>query len=542
MFLTGSNRLYCAIALLISVVGLVSANFQGQSTCGLNVHRASGMVLWCETQGIAIISTNLTVYVAPMNDTANRVAIYNVQISTMIFASTNLGVHLDHSGQFMLVEANYTFQMMPMPTSVPNGLKIMTGNIAHNAKNLTTVYVSATEGISDQIWTNGVFIFSTAYNSAVSFKAFVPSDNGFSFVEVFSNATASATAVKTWTMDGTSRLCLSVTEEQSYNIVCRGLKNNSEALVIHTSDSSSVTFTVLVSDNNGRIFWGEVNGTASWRVWAANSDKSDTPIVIDRTTAKTFVMGTVKLGYDSFNKLVYWTESIPIVPNPVSTQDVTFAVYGWDGKSNTTLVYFTADNQTQSADKICAYNGQMMITSSDALNLFMLGTNTTRHLYHTAPSTSTPASVLLFTHVFQQSSTFQLLCDEQSGWAVAAYKDVLGQIGSAVSAIRIDNTTSFDIQLSANVNITLGTSTSLTDGIVAFTLEDTVLGVYDLVFYTLPSVADSVTAPSDGQQGPSGNTPASPNTNTPVAGPGKVSFANQLAPIGLLASLAYLLF
>eukprot|EP00029_Vermamoeba_vermiformis_P008402 TRINITY_DN3925_c0_g1_i1.p1 TRINITY_DN3925_c0_g1~~TRINITY_DN3925_c0_g1_i1.p1 ORF type:complete len:541 (+),score=124.86 TRINITY_DN3925_c0_g1_i1:459-2081(+) len=540
MFFTGSNRLTCAIALLISVIGLVTATFQGQSTCGLNVHRASGLVLWCETQGLAILSGNLTIYVAPMNATTNRVAIYNVQISSMIGfgPSTTVNVHFDHrTGQFMIVESYSTFIMITLPQSIPNGFKIMSGNIAQNPKNLTTVYtsISTTEIVADQIWINGVFIFSTTYNGAFSYKAFVPSDNGFSFVEVFSNATATAAGVKAWTMDGTSRLCLSVTEEQSY-IVCRGLTNNSEAVIIHTSDSSSVAFTVLVSDNNGRVFWGEVNGTASWRVWAANSDKSDTPIVIDRTTAKTFVIGTVKLGYDSFNKLVYWTESIPIVPEPIYASDVTFAVYGWDGKSNTTLVYFTADNQTQSAEKICAYNGQMMISSN------LPGINITRHLFHTAPSTSTPASVLLFAHVFQDTS-FQFLCDETSGWAVVAYSDVLGQIGSAVSAIRIDNTTSLQIQLSADTNITLGASVSLTDGIVGYTVGNALFGIYDIVFYTLPAAADSVTAPSDGQQGPAGNTPASPNTNTPVVGPSsKVSFANQLAPIGLFASLAYLLF
>ncbi len=163
--------------------------------------------------------------------------------------------------------------------------------------------------------------------------------------------------------------------------------------------------------------------------------------------------------------------------------------------------------------------------------------NTTRRLYHTSPSSSdAPASVLLLTHIFQDfAASLSLVCDVKTGWAVAAFSDLAGQIGSDISAIRIDNTTTVPVQFSADVNITLGYSVTLTDGVVGYTLGNTVLGIYDLLFYTLPVDSEVVGAPS--------NSPSSPNTtpNTPVKGP-SVSFANQIVPFIYVASFAYLFF
>ncbi len=191
----------------------------------------------------------------------------------------------------------------------------------------------------------------------------------------------------------------------------------------------------------------------------------------------------------------------------------------------------------------------LLVTSAAAGGVTAIPTaNTTRNLYQTSPSSSAPDSTLLLTHIFQDTvSSLSLVCDVKTGWAVAAFSDLAGQIGSAVAALRIDNTTSVPIHFSTDVNITLGYSLTLTDGVVGYTLGNTVLGIYDLLFYTLPVDSEVVGVPSNSpssSDSPASSSPnANPNTNAPVKVPsGKVSFANQIVPFIYVASFAYLFF
>ncbi len=70
------------------------------------------------------------------------------------------------------------------------------------------------------------------------------------------------------------------------------------------------------------------------------------------------VGGAIAFGYDSYNKLVYWTEQIPVVPLP-SPSDYSFAVFGWDGKTNAVVTYFAAANTSTSVGQVCTYNGTL---------------------------------------------------------------------------------------------------------------------------------------------------------------------------------------
>ncbi len=82
---------------------------------------------------------------------------------------------------------------------------------------------------------------------------------------------------------------------------------------------------------------------------------------LDTTYVDTTGMSSpaIAFGYDSFNKLVYWTEQIPL-----GTANNTFAVYGWDGTSNSVVTYFMADNSLNTWGQMCAYNGKTLAYDS----------------------------------------------------------------------------------------------------------------------------------------------------------------------------------
>jgi hypothetical protein len=183
----------------------------------------------------------------------------------------------------------------------------------------------------------------------------------------------------------------------------------------------------------------------------------------------------------------------------------------------------------------------MLFYSIDIIGGDLPFANASFSFHQSSPSNTTATTELLDVRNGQQLITqVTLSCNEENGWAVVSLSDLGAGIASGISALRIENSTSIVITWTGNTNMTLLSTATITEDIVAYSVGSSLYNQYDLRFYTFPMEFVSAPSPdsSPATSTPS-NLPDSPST-TPVTTPSKVSSAGQISfCVAFVLSLAF---